>query len=459
MALGDDQIKFARQSADKTYDSVLAFFGDKGKPGATATIIAGIMAALVLCTTVIVTVVLGLIFRAGSWVAAQFLNTLEEVRHDNQDALNSAIAAALSDLLSIPIDAADIPAGGDPQAQLQRARAVGTLLHELLETEFGGGNGPEGVDGQLAARAFSGFNINFNTGAAILSLLGEMGSLGYFKEFREVGELVAQGLSLGRLHRSALKPLVDNLIVHPYTRQLGAKYRQQRLSPEQYVRALLSGKIDTTAIQTHMTEAGYTDEDIVILQDLLTHKPDVGTLAQLERAGRITRDAANAILTTQGYALNDADGLMLSQQLARDESLQAAYIHEAFTLASKRHMGESEFQGVLDSITMPESEKQLWAQRLSLHLLHPGKRISIAQLAYLGERNQITDVEVDAWIEAEGYDAQDAGLISLYVLGKELDFAAAEKKKADAAAKAKAAADAKAAAAAAKANPTPKPAA
>jgi len=441
MAFGDDQIKFARQSADSTYDAVLGFFGDKGSPGATAHLVAGILAALVLCASLIVTVVLGLIFRVGSQVAALFLNTLEEVRHDNQDALNTAIAAALSDLLSIPIDASSIPAGGDAQQQLDRARAVGTLLHELLETEFGGGNGPEGVDGQLAARAFSGFNINFNTGAAILSLLGEMGSLGYFKEFREVGELVAQGLSLGRLHRQALKPLIDALIVHPYTRQLGTKYRQTRLTAAQYIQANIAGRLTGTDIHTHLAEYGYTDDDITLLQDLLQQRPDTGTLARLERAGRITRDAAAGMLTIQGYTPADADGIMLAQQLARDEQLQGQYIHDAYTLARDRHMTEAEFQGVLDSITMPESEKQIWAQRLSLHLLHPTKRISLAQLVFLGERSQITDAEVDAWIEAEGYDAQDAALISLYVLGKELDKSAADalkaKKAADAAQKAK----------------------
>lgn len=429
MAFGEDQIKFARKAADDSYDTVLAFVSDKIGKGVTSTSVAAIIAALVMCSSLLVTVVLGLVFRIGSQVAAIFLTTLEEVRHDNQDSLNTAIAAGMSDLLSVQVTGSDIPSGGDPQAQLDRARAIGAKLHELLETEFGGGNGPEGVDGRLAARAFTGFNINFNTGAAILSLLTEISSLGYFKEFREVGEMLAEGLSLGRLHRQALKPLVDALIVHPYTRQLGAKYRQARLSPEQYVRADTSGKLQTTSFHDHMAEAGYTDEDIAILQDLLQQKPGVGTLAQLERAGRITRDAANTILTTQGYALVDADGVMLSQQLGRDEGLQTAYIGEAYNLARDRHITESDFQGVLDSITMPESEKQLWAQRLSLHLLHPTKRISILQLAYLGERNQITDVEVDAWVTAEGYDDADAALIHLYVLGKELDYDAGLRKK------------------------------
>jgi len=457
MAFLDDQIKFARKAADQTYDAVLGFFGDKNSRGATATVTATVFAALVLVLAVLVSVALGVIFRIGAQVAALFLETMEEARHDNQDALNTLIAASMSDLLSVPIDGSDIPSGGDAQQQLDRARVIGGKLHELLIQEFGGGGGPEGVNGEQAARAFTGFNINFSTSAAFLSIITEIESLGYFKQFREIGEMMAQGLGLGRLHRAALRPLVDHLITKPYDRQLGARYRQARMTPQQIVNAFQGARVDSVKLHDTLAEAGYTDEDITIVTDLLTRKLAPADLAQLERAGRTTREAAITALSLEGYSPADADGLMLGQQLARDETLQAQYIHEAFTLARNRLMTEADFQAVLDSITMPESEKQLWAQRLSLHLLHPSKRVSIAQLVYLGEHNQITDAEVDAWVEAEGYTPEDAGLIHLYVLGKELDKSAADalkaKKAADAAQKAKD----KAAAAAAKNKPPSPP--
>jgi hypothetical protein len=429
MAFGDAQVKFARDAADQTHEAVNSFLVDKIGKGATATIIASVAAALVMVVAVVLTVALGIIFTIGSQVAAIFLETLGEVRNDNQGALNPVMAAALGDLLGVEIGADSIPQGGQGADNIPRMRAIGGLLHDLLKREFGGDGTPDSVDGAAAARAFTGFNINFSAGTAIISILGEMSSLGYFKEFREVGESVAENLGLGRLHRGALKPLVDTLVSKPYTRQLLAQYRQTRLSPEQYVHGFGAGKVDGSALQTHLSEAGYTDADISLLQDLLPSRPEVSALAQLERAGRITRDAAINILTLQGYIPAEADALMLAQQLTRDASLQGAYIQEAYNLARDRHITEADFQGVLDSITMPESEKQLWSQRLSLHLLHPTKRISILQLAYLGERNQITDAEVDAWITAEGYDETDAQLIHLYVLGKELDYDATQRKK------------------------------
>jgi hypothetical protein len=378
--------------------------------------IAGFMAAVVLCAALIVTIALGIVFRLGAQLAALFLTTLEEVRHANQDALNAAIGAGMTDLLSVPIDGSDIPSGGDPAAQLERAKVIGQKLHTLLTTEFGGDNGPDGVNGTQAARAFTGFNINFNTSAAILSVLTEIASVGYIKEFREVGEMLAQGLSLGRLHRQALKPLIDSLIVHPYTRELGSKYRQARLSAQQYTDASEGGNLGSEQWHTNLAEMGYTDDDISILHDALRKNHSPADLNALIRYGLMTDDQAQTILRVQA--------------LGRVDTLQDAYVSEAYNLAKNRHMSESEFQQTMDSTKLTEEEKQLWAQRLSLHLLHPQKRISILQLLYLGEHSQITDAEVDAWVEAEGYDADDAALIHLYVLGKELDFDTAQATKA-----------------------------
>src|SRR5258708_11764868 len=234
MAFPDDQIKFARKAADQTRDAVLGFFNDHGGIGAGSTVTANPLSSVVLVLVVVITVIIGILFRIGSQVAALVLTTLEETRHDNQDSMNTLIAASMSDLLSVEITADDIPKGGNPGAQLDRARVIGGKLHDLLITEFGGGNGPDSVDGKKAARAFTGFNVNFSTGAALLSVLTEISTVGFIKEFREIGEQMAQGLSLGRLHRAALKPLIDALIVHPYTRQLGAEYRQTRLSEQEY---------------------------------------------------------------------------------------------------------------------------------------------------------------------------------------------------------------------------------
>lgn len=451
MSFPDEQIKFASQAADQTRKTVLAFLASTGSARVVAETTANTAATVVLVAVVVITVVFAVVFRLGSKVAALVLTTLEETRHDNQEAMNSVIAAAMSDLLSVEITGEDIPKGGNPAQQLERARVIGGKLHDLLIAEFGGGGGPEGVDGQKAARAFSGFNINFNTSAALLSILTEISSIGFIKEFREVGEMMAQGLSLGRLHRQALKPLIDNLIVHPYTRQLGAQYRQVRLSDQQYVDALQRGDtsdvnvtgsvydipfnadpstvIDRTTFLKHMAEKGYTDADIDLLLDGSRAVPGASELEQAVRHGVIGPRLALELLCSNGLSPAFAKMKLRSIELGRVDAVQQHLVTDAYTLARDRHMDELSFNQILDSTNLTEGEKQAWTQRLTLTLQHPRKRATLQELIYLGERAQINDADIDQWLEDSGYDPKSQGIISLYVLGKELDFDAAQKKK------------------------------
>jgi hypothetical protein len=458
MPFPDDQIKFARKAADTTRDAVLGFLTEHGSAQITAQTAANTLSSVVLVLVVVLTVAIGVVFRIGSQVASLVLITLEETRHDNQDAMNGLIAASMSDLLSVEITAEDIPKGGNPAQQLERARVIGAKLHDLLVTEFGGNSGPEGVDGQKAARAFSGFNINFNTSAALLSVLTEISTVGYIKEFREIGEMMSQGLSLGRLHRQALRPLIDHLITKPYDRQLGTQYRQTRLTDQQYVDALMRGDtsevnvtgsvydipfnadpssvIDDATFRKHMAEKGYTDADIGIIINAQRAVPGATELEQAVRHGVVGPRFALDALCSTGLSPAFAKMKLRSIELTRTDAVQQHLVTDAFTLARSRHMDELAFQQVLDSTNLTEGEKQGWAARLSLALQHPTKRPTLGELIYLADRAQITQVEIDDWLEKSGYDPQSASIIDLYVLGKELDFDAAQAKKKAAAEKA-----------------------
>lgn len=450
MAGFDDQIQFANEAAQQTYKAVLTFFGNNGQQGFVAQKTATALSAVVLIMAVLVSVILGVMFRIGTQITALFLETMGEARQSNQDALNSLIAASMSDLLGVQVTGSDIPAGGDPQAQVDRAVVIGGKLIDLLTQEFGGNSGPDGVNGAQAAKAFAGFNINFSTSAAVLSIITNIESLGFFTEFREVGERMAESLGLGRLMRIAFKPLIDHLIAKPYDRQLANQYRQQRMTLGDVVHADAANMHGTNPLHQDLSDQGYTDADQAILIQLHAKRASTSDYLTLVRTGRMQHDEAVTRLTQQGMSEFEAGAIVDAAALNDQMTLNMSYIEDAYHLARDRHIDETAFQQILQSVSIPDAERQIWAQRLSLHLLNPIKRISLAQLLYLGERAQITDADVEAWTTAEGYTEQDAAMIQLYVLGKELDFDAAQKKIAAAAA----AAAAKKAAAAAKTTTT-----
>jgi hypothetical protein len=254
-----------------------------------------------------------------------------------------------------------------------------------------------------------------------------------------------------------MKPLIDATIAKPYTRELAKRYRPDRLTTQQYITAYVSGRLTLEQCKDELAQQGYSDELVDILISQLSGKQDKGDLAELVRAGIITAEDKKTLLNLDGMPSGVASFNVQADVVRNEMPLKQHYVTEAYNLAKVSDLTVAEFQAVLDDMGLPDGEKQLWLKRLALQLqfvnvehLRPPKHISIGQLAYLGERNQITDTDVDRWVEAEGYTSEDAGLIHLFVLGKELDFENAQKLKADKAAAA-------AAKAKAKAPPPPKP--
>src|SRR5262249_36628486 len=159
----DSSAQVSTKAGQQVRDAILSWLAGQDGAGFTSRWIANAAGALVATATAIVMALFGAVFRVSSELAAIFLESMEGTIRDNQTAMNDLIAAAMTDLLSVDVSGEDIGPGGDPGAQVQRARQIGGKLHDLLIREFGGEGSGENIDGALAARAFTGFNINFST--------------------------------------------------------------------------------------------------------------------------------------------------------------------------------------------------------------------------------------------------------------------------------------------------------
>ncbi|SRR6266481_1944329 len=341
----------ATRAGSQVRKAILGFLNKESEVGLVSRTVANLAGALIAMSAVLVIGLFGVLFRIASVIAEIFLTGIEAARRDNQDSLNGVVAASMSDLLSVEVDPADIPSGGTPRQQLDRAVAIGSKLHDLLLFEFGGGSGPSGVDGEKAARAFTGFNINFSVSAAILSIVTEIESLGFLKEWREVGEEMAQNLGLGRLHRSALKPLIDTLIVKPYTRELNERYRQDLLTDQQYVNAVQRGTIDLAAARQALAQKGFSEAYVDELMEQLLPRltpQDVDVLVSL---GKITPFDGLKSLTGQGwsptFAQNKLDAIAGKELIAQER----AYADELLTLVK-----------AIITLTPPQIWQRMWVR-------------------------------------------------------------------------------------------------
>lgn len=430
MDTGGLSAKFSSDAGQKVKAAVINMLASDGSPGLGVRSIANAAAALVASVaTMAMAIFIGL-FDVATVIATLFLEGFDEGRKANQTALNGLIAAALSDLLSIEVDPSDLPAGGDQAAQIQRAVAIGGKLHELLEGAFGGSPGPTDDPGAKGARAFSGFLINAATGSALLGIIGEMESLGFFKEWHLLGEDILQSLGLSRLSRRALGPLVDTLIVKPYTRYLAEKYTPDHLSVPQVLTAFNAGRMDESTMQKNLARLGFNESYIVELQAQHIPKLSLADVDAMVRWGKWTREAGVQQLRDQGWPAQHAEDMLTAMELQRADSVARAYAEEIFSLARDRHLDPVVYGTLLDRLPLHETEKQQRRDRLGVWLDTAHKRLSIGEVIYLLERNQLTEAYVQQWAIDSGYSQDDAFLLGLYVDLKDLEYEAKQKAKA-----------------------------
>lgn len=431
--------RIALEAAGDVRDSLRSFLGR----GLVADQVTNLIAALVGASVTMVVAIMGAIFRIGADLVALFLETLEESKRQNFDAINNVIAAAMGDLLSIDINASDLPTGDNARGQVARVQKLGGALHDMLYQVFGAGAPGSIGPGEQAARGFTGFGLSYAANAALTAIIPEVESLGFFKEFAQIGEEIGAAVGFGRMHRRAMGPLIDNLIVTPLKQELNAKFGRELLPVPQLCTLNNARLLADDEFTRQMAAHGFTGEIQRLL--LIAHaKPVPVPLLDLAiSAGVLAKDVAVQQLQAEGFTPEAAELMLLTSTLQRQDKLRSGLAQDAFAMARDRHMTDTEFSAVLDAAGVAQDEQALWKQRLDLYINHSHKRLSIGEIIYLLERNQLTSDDLHTWAIGSGYSEDDATTLEVWAELKDAEYeaklkAAADKKKAaDAKAKAK----------------------
>jgi hypothetical protein len=411
------------------------------------TLLVNAIAAVVSAIPSVIQWIFSSIFGAAAAIATLWLGLVDTGVTDNREALNKVIAAALTEMLGVQIDPSDFQSDNVGGITPQELAPLGAKIMDVLESSFAPSGDVTPDSGAAAARAFLGFNVNLATRAGLLGLITELESLGFFKGFQDFGEDIVNSLGLGRLMRSAFRPMIKATITDPYTRSMNAKYRQTQLSPAEIFKAGFRDKFSDAEVQQHLAEHGYTDDFIAELQAQHDGQPGASEIELLIRFGVLDLTEGIKALQATGVSEDFATQKIQALQFARVERVETAYAGALLSAAQQRFITLDTFNSEMDKLHLVDAERQGYQNQLGLFLETPHKRLSLAQLIYLLERNQVTEEQIETWAQAEGYSADDMFTLQVYADEKDLEYETAQAAKA-AAAKAKAA---KAAAAAAKA--------
>lgn len=403
-------------ASSRVHDAVNAFGVQHGVPAWIAVIVAHVSAALVFVALFVVAAVVQGVVGVGTFFAVTILGVITKVRTENASDFNQVIAAALSELLGIEISAASIPSGTGPRGIDARITAIGEALHGLLAGEFVVPAPITPEQGQRNAQKFSGYAINFATGSAFISILTEAVSIGFLKEFRELGVETAQALGLGRLQRLALQPLIRNAIQQPSDLYYKGLLRPDRLSEAQIVQALKAGLLEDGAARQMLAEKGYPDPLIDILLNLLATKIPVSDLARLIRYNVITEQQAIEKMTEQGIDPDDAKLLLQSTEAGLADSQVGVTLADAETALLEGFIDQGTWNSIIADLPLTQEQERLYRKRVGFKLERPRKHITFAQLKS-GVVEGIIDFDfVDTWLTNQGYTDEEHLILTFEII-------------------------------------------
>lgn len=422
------------------FDSILKICDERGVPHFIGLIVADLIALLPLYGALIFATVLALIKDIIVPTSVTMLQVLSQLRQDAAPELAEVAGAVMGEFLGFEVTPDKFSAEQGIEGNIQRANVLGSALHDLLTHEFTKGEQVTPESGAAAARTFSGYNINFAAQNAIMALFFDMASIHQAEEIRELGVEVAQNLGLGRLHRSAMKPLIDNLIVHPYTKFMNAKYQQQSLSVQQLCQGYLAGDIDRPYLTQQLLYAGYPEPLHSTLIGFYTPQLTVQEVWAIVKTGEVTADEGINMLRRNGwsdtFARNKMAAFVAEIQLRQETKV----LSTLEGLVRDRFMDTDTFLLELRKLHLYDDDIELIRRDVGYTLEYRHKHLTLAEVLYLVDRNLITENDVDEWMAEIGFNDKDRLTMSLYFASKELDYEAQVQAKKDAAAKKKAAA-------------------
>jgi hypothetical protein len=338
---------------------------------------------------------------------AAFFAVLSDVRHGVTDSMGDATAEVLNEFLGTDFTADVLKNGQGADATLQKCQAIGAAVLGRLEQEFSGAPGQTTGPGAKAAQTFAGYGVNFGIQNAIISIIGSLVPETRLDEVRELGVEVAQNLGLGRLMRVALRPLVQSLIATPYLRELNTKYRPNLLNDAEALAAWHASRVDQASVFTWLQSLGHTDD---LIKERLEQTRQRLTAQEWNTLTALAKQGDDpAAYDDQAKGMDD-DWITLRQAVLtwqRLRPIRDRVLSELLPQIKQGFVTIQTLQGLLQRLNLPQDEQSLWLEAAGTFLEVPRKRPSQADMLFLYEASQITDDDVQIWLQAEGYGRED----------------------------------------------------
>jgi hypothetical protein len=424
-----------KEAAQQTFSGMFWALHDLGIPQPLAYFGAMLAAMMVAAGGVLGQVLFWLLKNVGAAFAEDVLELVDEARKQLDPTVANISVTVLNELLGTDFTNQHLATGDDVQAHRDRAGEIGGLFHNTLISEFQGDGDVTPEAGMRAAHRMSGFLINFGVATAVVSVVGDILSLGKFEQFRELGVEVARNLGLGRLNRQAMKPLIDIMIAQPYKWWFNSRFHPTQFKIGEVINPYTQTQMPVEDVFAAADLEGYSHDKIEKLIRLHAKRPTLADVELFHRYQISTAQTTQAELTQLGYLEDTQEFVLAAADLQRADSALRALVDAAETSTVDGHITLDEFSALLDTLPLGDQEKKYRKLALTYRAKSPHKALTFAQLTKAFEDGMIDDAELRDRLARQGYSDGDVDILEVQVLLAQAKLADAAAKKSTAAKK------------------------
>jgi hypothetical protein len=393
----------AQQAVRKTYLAIT----QAGAFSAFAWLCAYLMGLLVLAIAVLGELVAWAAALLLPPIAGAALSALDQTRKNLDPSIAALAVDVLNELLGTEFTASHLAQGTDVGAHLQRAAAVGAILHHQLRQEFTPTSGNDAVPSNVPAETFSGFMVNFGTATGIIATLGGLVPWIHLDEVREIAEQVARNLGLGRLNRQVMKPLVNTYIVQPYQWYLNKLLHPTQFKLGEVINPFTATLMSHEQIVAALDLEGYSLDKIEQMIKLHQKRLNLEDVEILKRWSYWGADVAHTYLVNLGWPEDLADTAGTIPELRRIDGRINKLITFLEDSVDKGDMVADDAIALMKTLPITADELAVIQSSMATRVKVPHKSLDVAQLQAAFVDGFLTIDEVTTRFQQMGYTGDD----------------------------------------------------
>jgi hypothetical protein len=244
--------------------------------------------------------------------------------------------------------------------------------------------------------------------------------LGHLSDLLELPESVIRTLSVPRLVRRALSPLVDATCATPAKWHYAKLYRQALLGPGEVARQVARGRWQIEQAKEELARAGYSDERIEALLNAAAKFHTPPDLWRLVRAQQWDEGSALQHLQDAGYEADVARVELLLEKLKAIESFDREMAGAAVTAFADGRIDEGALGGFCSGATISAQEKAQLVELAHARRICNTKSLSPTDAAAAVEAGILSFVDYRRALERDGFD-DDAVTVKELLLRHKID--------------------------------------